>query len=52
MREQKNNTVSCVESWKRKFHVTFTSTSLTIGMHVDTCGSIAGEVLLRIWETK
>ena len=31
---------------------TFISTSLIIGMHVDTYGRLAGEVLLRIWETK
>ena len=48
MREQKNTTVSFVMNWKRKSHVTFISTALTIGMYGDTCGCIAGEVLLRI----
>ena len=53
MGEQKITTRSSVHmNWKRKFHVTFTSTSLTIGIHVvffvDTCGCIAGEVLHRM----
>ena len=52
MREQKNTTVSFVMNWKRKLHQSFTSISLRIGIHVDTRGCIAGEVLLRIWETK
>ena len=31
---------------------TFISTSLIIGMHVDTYECLAGEVLLRIWEIR
>ena len=35
-------------NWQRQLHLSFKSAALTIGLHVDTCGCIAGEVLHRM----
>ena len=49
MREQEITTRSSVHmNWKRELHLSFKSAALTIGLHLDTCGCIAGEVLRRM----